>query len=143
MTVEEILRLKGTDVVTVAPDVTLEAAAKRLGEHRIGALVVSRDGRTVDGILSERDIVSALATLGTAALAAPVSQAMTKEVVTCARRDQVDALMAVMTAKRVRHLPVIEDGALAGMISIGDVVKSRIEEVEYEAQSLREYIIGH
>lgn len=143
MTVETILRLKGTDVVTASPDTTLADAARLLSRHRIGAVVVSRDGQGVDGILSERDIVRALAEHGSAVLGAPVERVMTREVVTCAPGDRVESLMAVMTGKRIRHLPVVADGALRGMISIGDVVKSRIEEVEYEAQSLREYIAGH
>ncbi|HET8729114.1 MAG TPA: CBS domain-containing protein [Alphaproteobacteria bacterium] len=143
MTVELILKLKGTEVVTIAPDMTLEKAARLLSERRIGALVISSNGQSVDGILSERDIVRAMARLGRDALDAPADKAMTRDVVTCSRTDRVEDLMAVMTAKRIRHLPVVEDGVLAGMISIGDVVKSRIEEVELEARSLREYISGY
>jgi CBS domain-containing protein len=143
ITVDSILRQKGTEVVTTTPETTLQAAIRLLAERRIGALVVSRDGATVAGILSERDLVRTLAERGPDALSAPAEQVMTRDVVTCTREDAVDTLMAVMTGRRIRHIPVVEDGRLCGMISIGDVVKSRIEEVEYEAQSLREYIAGY
>lgn len=141
MTVDHILRTKGTAVVTAPPDTSLSKAATLLREHRIGAIVVSRDGSRIDGILSERDIVAALARDGAAALDANVATAMTAEVVTCSRRESVQELMSVMTDRRIRHLPVADDtGALAGMISIGDVVKARLAEVEAEAAALRDYI---
>src|SRR3546814_7710757 len=106
MTVEAILRLKGREVVTASPDTTLEEAARLLSKHRIGALVISRDGRSVDGILSERDIVRALSDLGQAALGAPAAKTMTRKVVVCSLSDHVDSLMGIMTDRRVRHLPV-------------------------------------
>lgn len=140
MTVEHILRGKGSDVITAPPSTPLGAVAAILREKRIGALVISQDGRGIDGILSERDIVAALADHGAQALDAPASTAMTRDVVTCSRRDSVQDLMTVMTDRRIRHLPVAEEGALAGMISIGDVVKARLAEVEAEAAALRDYI---
>lgn len=143
MTVESILRIKGTEVTTARPDESIRSIAKTLAARRIGAIVISRDGHKVDGILSERDVVRLIAESGDAALDAPVETMMTRTVVTCGRRDGIESVMATMTARRIRHVPVVEDGALAGIISIGDVVKSRLEEVEHEAQSLREYISGY
>ena len=142
MNVESILRSKGRNVFTVAPEVKIAAAVALLRRHGIGALVVSRDGATVDGILSERDIVHALADHGERALALGVAQLMSRRVVTCAEGDMVADLMGLMTERRIRHLPVVVRGKLAGMISIGDVVKNRIDEVESEATSMREFIAG-
>lgn len=142
MNVETILRNKGRNVLTVAPDATIGAAVTLLRRHGIGALVVSRDGATVDGILSERDVVHALADHGDKVLGLAVAQLMSRRVVTCAAADMVGDLMALMTERRIRHLPVVERGKLAGMISIGDVVKNRIDEVESEATSMREFIAG-
>ncbi len=140
MRISSILNHKGADVATVAPDCTVGHAADHLVERSIGALVVSTDGRTVDGILSERDIVQALSREGSAILDHPVDQLMTATVITCTREDTVDSLMATMTAERVRHVPVVEDGVLSGIISIGDVVKHRVGELESETQHLRDYI---
>lgn len=142
MNVESILRNKGRNVFTVAPDAKIIAAVALLRRHSIGALVVSRDGAAVDGILSERDIVQALADHGDKALGLDVAQLMSRRVVTCAASDMVADLMGLMTERRIRHLPVVEHGKLAGMISIGDVVKNRLDEVEYEATSMREFIAG-
>lgn len=142
MNVEAILRNKGRNVITVGPEMTVAAAVALLRRHGIGALVVSRDGVAVEGILSERDVVHALADHGDKALALSVAQLMSRRVITCKLADTVADLMALMTERRIRHLPVIEAGKLAGMISIGDVVKNRLDEVESEASSMREFITG-
>ena len=140
MNVEAILRSKGNGVATIRPDATIAAAARDLKTHGIGALLVSQDGKRVDGILSERDIVHALAEHGAALLAMRVDRLMTRRVITCVPEDTVGELMARMTQHRFRHLPVVKDGALIGIVSIGDLVKNRIEEVEFEASSLRSFI---
>lgn len=142
MTVAAILRSKGSDVATIAPDATVETAVAALAAKRIGALVVSLDGRTGIGILSERDVVRVLAERGTKALVMPVSAAMTAPIRTCRLEDDVPKVMAEMTQHRIRHLPVIEDGRLAGIISIGDVVKRRLDNLETESSAMREYIAG-
>ena len=141
MTVRAILSRKGNDVITIEPTVTLSAAVKTLAEHRIGAVVVVGPDAQVAGILSERDIVRALAQRGPAALEEPVGQVMTRKVVTCAESDTVAELMERMTKGKFRHLPVIHRGRLAGLISIGDVVKYRLEEMEHESNALKEYIL--
>ncbi len=142
VTVSTILASKGADVSTIGPDQTLEDALVLLAEHNIGALVVSEDGGTVDGILSERDIVRRLHTHGRDCLGDPVRAAMTSEVSTCHGGDTSDQLMAKMTERRFRHLPVVDGDRLAGIVSIGDVVRFRILELETQAQSLREYVTG-
>lgn len=142
MNVDGILRGKGTRVVTIRPGATVAELVRGLREERIGAMVVSSDGRTVDGIVSERDVVVALAERGASALATRVDELMTRQVVTCAPDDSVKQLMTVMTRRRVRHLPVVRDGTLAGIVSIGDVVKNRLEEMETETNVLREAFIG-
>ena len=146
MKVREILDAKGRGVVTIRPDATLSAAVHRLALEPIGALVVSDDGLRVAGILSERDIVTGLARDGADLLAAGrrVADLMTRNVVTCGPDDTSRQLMAEMTRRRVRHLPVVEGDRLVGIVSIGDVVKSRLGEVELEATVLREaYIATH
>jgi CBS domain-containing protein len=140
MNVEFILRNKGRSVFTIGPDEKIAAAVALLRRHDIGALVVSKDGRSVDGILSERDIVHALADNGDSVLGLDVAQLMSRRVITCKLSDSIADLMALMTDRRIRHLPVVESGVLAGMISIGDVVKNRLDEVESEATSMREFI---
>jgi len=142
MTVKAILSRKGNDVITIEPTVTLSAAVNILAEHRIGALVVvaGADGQ-VAGILSERDIVRALAQRGPGALQEAVGQVMTRRVVTCTESDTVAALMERMTQGKFRHLPVVERGKLVGLVSIGDVVKHRVGEMEHESNALREYIL--
>lgn len=140
MNVESILRAKGANVETVRPDCTVREAAQKLTRARIGALVVSADGRRIAGILSERDIIRQIAGAGESALAKRVDAVMMGEVITCALGDTVNQLMAVMTERRVRHLPVVDEGLLVGIVSIGDVVKRRIEETEHEAEALRQYI---
>jgi CBS domain-containing protein len=142
MNVESILRTKGRAVATIRPDETVGAAVDALISRNIGALVVSEDGNSVDGIISERDIVHWLAARGADLLALKVSEVMTARVVTCDPSDSVDQLMAEMTNRRIRHFPVVQEGRLYGIVSIGDVVKNRLDEVEYEARSLRSFIAG-
>ena len=146
MKVREILGAKGRGVITIRPDATVATAVHRLALERIGALVVSDDGLRVAGILSERDVVEGLARDGADLFATGrrVADLMTRNVVTCGPDDTVKWLMAEMTRRRVRHLPVLDDGRLVGIVSIGDVVKSRLGEVELEATVLREaYIATH
>ena len=140
MQVAKILRHKGSDVYTIEPDATIETAVQRLRDAGIGALVVSRDGTSVDGIVSERDFVHGLADHGADFLRARVKEVMTRDVMTCQLTNTSRDLLSQMTDRRVRHVPVVEKGALCGMISIGDAVKSRLDEVIHEADSLREYI---
>ncbi len=140
MTVSAILNDKGYDVETVAPDMSLGAAASTLAEKRIGALVVTRGDGRIAGILSERDIVKAIGQHGAEALSMRVDQAMTAKVSTCREAHSVNEVMEIMTKMRFRHLPVERDGRLAGIISIGDVVKRRIEQVEREAEDIKAYI---
>jgi CBS domain-containing protein len=139
--VEYILARKGREVRTIAPGASLGDALQRLRAERIGALVVSADGARIAGILSDRDILDAIADHGTDVLGESVGSAMTARVFTCSREDRVSGIMALMTDRRVRHVPVVEgDGRLCGMISIGDVVKQRLDEIEGEAAALREYV---
>ena len=140
MHVASILKVKGQAVETVRIDATLMTAARRLSSKRIGAVVVTDKSGDIAGIVSERDIVHTLAKEGVAALDWPVSEVMTRDVLTCTAGDTIDQLMSRMTARRCRHLPVLSDGALAGIISIGDVVKHHIAEVEMEAMAMRDYI---
>ena len=140
MNVDAILRSKGNKVETIRPSISVADAVALLKTRRIGALVVSDDGTRVDGILSERDIVHALAGRGAGVLDAKVGELMTHRVVTCAPEDSIEELMNRMTEGRFRHMPVVRDGRLCGIISIGDVVKNRLDEVEYEANSLKSFI---
>lgn len=140
MHVEGLLRTKGTEVATVMATTTVGDAVALLAERRIGALVVSEDGAHVDGIVSERDVVRALAERGPDLMAVPVADVMTTEVVTCSLTTTVDELSTLMTEGRMRHVPVMVEGALAGIVSIGDVVKDHIRELETETQVLHEYI---
>jgi CBS domain-containing protein len=140
MTVRAILSMKGREVTTAAPEETLLEAAKKLASQRIGSLVITGVGNKVAGIISERDIVRAVSERGEAALTEPVREFMTKSVVTCMEDDTMNVLMTRMTAGRFRHLPVVEDGQLAGIISIGDVVKFRVAEMERESEALKQYI---
>jgi CBS domain-containing protein len=140
MNVSDLLRTKGAEVETIAPTATIADAARVLAVRRIGALVVSTDGGTIEGILSERDIVRLVADEGAGSLDEPVSRAMTAEVRTCARTDSVEDLMSVMTDHRIRHLPVSNGGRLDGIVSIGDVVKQRVQSLETERQQLTDYI---
>jgi CBS domain-containing protein len=140
MNVAAILRQKGRAVTTVSPSVTLLDVANKLAAKRIGAIVVVGARGEVAGIVSERDIIRALSDGGSECLARPVSEIMTRQVVTCQETDTLDELMAMMTAKRFRHLPVVTDKALVGIISIGDVVKHHVAEVKMEATAMRDYI---
>jgi CBS domain-containing protein len=137
---DQILEGKGRNVTTVAPEATVRMAVEALRDANVGALVVSSDGSHVDGIVSERDVVRRLASEGGALLDAPISSIMQAEVFTCSRGDHVDRLMHLMTDHRIRHLPVVEDGALAGLVSIGDVVKTHVDELEREKDQLVDYI---
>jgi CBS domain-containing protein len=141
MTVKAILSHKSPDIVSIEPTATLAQAAKLLAERRIGAvLVLGIEGR-VAGILSERDIVRALAERGASGLDERVDQVMTRKVFTCSETDTVAQIMEQMTAGKFRHVPVIDQGRLTGMISIGDVVNHRLHEIESESNALREYIL--
>jgi CBS domain-containing protein len=140
MTVKAILSVKGTDVFTIEPTATLAGAAKLLAERKIGALVVTGPDRRVIGIVSERDIVQELAAQGTASLDLPLTDIMTRNVMTCSTGDTISSVMERMTNGKFRHLPVVEQGRLAGLVSIGDVVKHRLREMESEQSALRDYI---
>ena len=140
MAVAQILRQKGRAVVTVSPTANLKDIADTLSKHRIGAVVVTDPAGAIVGIISERDVVRALAADGASALGHLASVVMTSKVRSCGPRDTEEDLMTLMTEHRIRHLPVVEDGKLAGMISIGDVVKLRIETVEREAEQMKQYI---
>ncbi len=140
MTVRAILSHKGSDVVTADPSVTLSEAVQLLAARRIGALVITGADRRIVGILSERDIVRALAEKGAKALDTPVAEVMTRKVITCAIGETVREMMERMTLGKFRHVPVVEQGRLAGIISIGDVVKSRVQDMERESAALQEYI---
>lgn len=140
MNVREILSVKGRDVVTMEPNANLAAAAKLLAERRIGAVVVTGPAGRIVGILSERDIVHVLAARGISALEMQVSEAMTRKVKTCNPTDTISSVMEQMTAGKFRHVPVLEQNKLTGIISIGDVVKHRLMEMEHEQAALRDYI---
>ena len=142
MNVETILQNKGREVETIRPEDTVAAAVDALVARNIGALVASDDGETVDGIISERDLVHALAHHGSGLLALTVAEVMTRPAITCEPSESVGELMAEMTNRRIRHLPVVRNGRLCGIVSIGDVVKNRLDEIEYEAKSLRSFIAG-
>ncbi|MBC9882533.1 CBS domain-containing protein [Bradyrhizobium sp. INPA01-394B] len=139
MTVRSILNTKGHQIMSVAPDAKLAAAVKLLGEKKIGAVLVMDQSR-LEGILSERDIVRVLGERGAAVLDEPVSQVMTRKVVTCKETDTVAELMEMMTKGKFRHLPVLENNKVVGLISIGDIVKRRVQEYESEQEALRDYI---
>jgi CBS domain-containing protein len=141
MTVEAILKRKGRQVVTIAPEVSVAAAARRLNHDHIGALVVIQEGQAA-GIISERDIIAAIARDGPVALERRVGDVMTWPVVTCTRSQPIKEIMAIMTRQRIRHIPVVEDGRLLGIVSIGDVVKHRLGELEMEAGVLHDLMIA-
>jgi CBS domain-containing protein len=142
MNVKAILAAKklGGDIISIEPTADLATAAKLLSKHRIGSVVILGAGERLVGILSERDIVRALSEQGAGALALPVGQVMTRDVATCGEDDTVASIMERMTAGRFRHMPVVANGRLVGLISIGDVVKQRVDEIEGEAEAMRDYI---
>lgn len=142
MRISEILRKKGTDVVTIAPEIPVRELLAVLAERNVGAVVVSADGVALDGIVSERDIVRRLHAVGAGLLDRPVAEIMTTVVHTCSPDDRVETLRSTMTDHRIRHLPVLRDGRMAGIVSIGDVVKSAISELETEREHLEQYLLG-
>jgi CBS domain-containing protein len=140
MTVRAILDTKGHQVESVQPGTKLSAAVKLLGQKKIGAVLVLNVAERIEGILSERDIVRALSERGAEVLDETISNVMTRKVVSCKQSDTVGAIMEMMTLGKFRHLPVVEDGKVVGLISIGDIVKWRVQEYEREQEALREYI---
>ncbi len=142
MLISDVLRVKGAQVITITPDTKVRQLLAVLAEHGIGAVVVSHDGSSVDGIASERDIVRALARRGAAVMSEPVTDIYTAEVHTVTPQTGIEEVMRMMTERRVRHAPVVVDGRLHGIVSIGDVVKIRIGELETERSALSDYITG-
>ena len=140
MNVAAILKLKGRDVLTAPPDTSLLEIAELLTAHRVGCIVVAEPDGKVIGIVSERDIVREIAKVGASVLKEPVESYMTKSVISCRESDTTDRLMGEMTVHRFRHMPVVDQGRLVGIVSIGDVVRLRIAEAEMEAAAMREYI---
>ena len=140
MHVDAILQAKGADVFTISAEASIAEAVAALNRHRIGALVVASSSGGVIGILSERDIVRHLSAESGSLMAMKVAECMTSKVITAGRQTTVDELMEQMTRSRIRHIPIVENGRLVGLVSIGDVVKRKIEESEQEASALREYI---
>jgi len=144
MLVSHILKSKADEtVVTALPSTTIAQAAQMLSERRIGTLIISRDGRAPDGILSERDVVRRLGEVGPASLDEPVSDVMTSKLITCTRDVRADTVLQQMTEGRFRHMPVVEDGALVGLISLGDVVKARLAELAMHKDALEGMIRGN
>jgi CBS domain-containing protein len=142
MKVSNVLEDKGNDVFTVRPDETIDMLSHRLRALRIGALIVSSDGNSIDGIISERDVAYGLAEHGAEVLKLKVSELMTKSVATCSRDSTIADLMKLMTRRRIRHLPVVENGKLVGVVSIGDILKHRLSETQLEADVMRDYAIS-
>lgn len=144
MLVQQILNAKdGDGVITITPGTLVSEAAKMLAERRIGGLVVSRDGESADGILSERDIVRSLAVRGASCLTEKIDEMMTRNPVCCGLQDTSDAVLAQMTDGRFRHMPVVDDGKLVGIVTIGDVVKARLQELSMEKNALEGMIMGY
>ncbi len=144
MLVQQILKSKGDNgVLTIKTSTKVSEAAQILAERRIGGLVVSDDGESPDGILSERDIVRSLAVRGTGCMTESVEEMMTRNPVCCSRQDTSDAVLTRMTDGRFRHMPVVEDGKLVGIVTIGDVVKARLQELAMEKDALQGMIMGH
>lgn len=144
MLVQHILKAKADDaVVTVLPSVTMREAAEILAERKIGTVVISSDGHVPDGILSERDIVREIAQRGSAVLTESVDTYMTSKLVTCTRNASADAILSTMTQKRFRHMPVVENGELVGLVTLGDVVKARLSELKMEKDALEGMIMGY
>ena len=143
MRVADILKSKGQHVVTIVPEESIQSLSQRLRREHIGAVVVSHDGKTIDGIISERDIAHGVDVHGNALLDKKVDDLMTTAVFTCTRDDTVSQLMKLMTEKRIRHVPVFENDELIGLVSIGDVVKFRLEELQMEANVMRDIAIAN
>jgi len=144
MLVHQILKSKPSqDVVTIAPDASVTDAAELLSTRKIGTVVISKDGSSASGILSERDIVSELGRRGAGCLSDPVADIMTKDIVTCAPNDTSDSVLKTMTEGRFRHMPVLDDDKMVGLISIGDVVKAQLSELAMEKDALQGMIMGH
>ena len=143
MRVADILKSKGQHVVTIVPEESIRSLSQRLRREHIGAVVVSHDGKTIDGIISERDIAHGVDVHGNALLDKKVGDLMTTAVFTCTRDDTVSQLMKLMTEKRIRHVPVFENDELIGLVSIGDVVKFRLEELQMEANVMRDIAIAN
>jgi len=143
MTINAILIEKGSKVITLTPDTRVSVAAHRLRLEHIGAIVISTNGRAIDGILSERDIVQGLSDHGAEVLDMPGSTLRSHNVITCGPTASISEVMHLMTSHRVRHMPVVMNGALAGIVSIGDVVKNRLHDMELEANVLRDYAVAH
>jgi len=142
MRISEILRQKGGEVVTIEPEATVRELLEVLAEHNVGAVVVSHDGSAIDGIVSERDIVRRLQRVGAELLDRPVAEIMTVVVHTCSPDDGAESLRSTMTEHRIRHLPVVRGGRMVGIVSIGDVVKSAISELQTEREHLVQYLHG-
>ena len=143
MKISEILTEKGTMVVSMRPDETIEILAHKLRQENIGAIVVSADGKSLDGIISERDVMRGLTRHGGAILQLKVAQLMTATVVTCGPDDTIKTAMQLMTQRRMRHLPVVDGDRIVGIISIGDVVRRRLDEMELEANVMRDVAIAN
>ena len=143
MDIESILKSKGREVRTIEPEATVADTLHRLRHERISALVVSTDKTSIAGIVSDRGIMDAIADRGIEVLSERIGSVMTRKVFTCSRRDRVGAVMALMTTRRIRHIPVVEDdGQLCGIVSIGDVVKHQLDEIQRESDAMRVYISG-
>ncbi|HUY06729.1 MAG TPA: CBS domain-containing protein [Acidimicrobiales bacterium] len=140
MKISRLLDRKGSYVATVRPNAAIIDAVRELAKRSIGALVVSDDGRGISGIVSERDVVRAISQFGSAILDSPVRMIMSEDLFVCSPDDVVDSLMSTMTDHRIRHIPVLCDGALSGIVSIGDLVKTRLDELELEREALKQYI---
>ena len=143
MSIQSILDHKGSKVVTIAPDTRVGAAALRLRLEHIGAIIITGEDRRIEGILSERDIVGGLTEHGAAVIDLPVSALMSRNVHTCKPDAEIRDVMRLMTLHRIRHVPVVDNGILRGIVSIGDVVKSRVEDMELETNVLRDYAVAH
>jgi signal-transduction protein with cAMP-binding, CBS, and nucleotidyltransferase domain len=144
MNIDAILASKGRGVLTVSANTTVGEAMRKMSTERVSALVISEDGAMIDGIVSDRGLMNVLVAQGIGVLERPLGDVMTREVFTCSRGDSVGAIMAAMTDRRIRHIPVVEqDGRLCGLVSIGDVVKHHVDEIQREATELREYISGN
>ncbi len=139
-TAATIIKQKSMGIITISPEMTVAKANKIRAEHRIGCLIVLDENKWIVGVLSERDIVNAISKIGSEIMEKPVSEIMSRNIITCRLDDELQALMSLMTERRIRHLPVIEEGQLMGVVSIGDVVKARMEELEKESKAMHNYI---